>query len=68
MFVQNFYLPFQNVYVGYVVGNMESTTHIGLCFYRIKYMGARVGLVVEVEVAVGAREIILTKQRRLMAF
>ena len=22
----------------YVVGNMESTTHIGLCFYRIEYI------------------------------
>ena len=53
MFVQNFYLPFQNVYVGYVVGNMESTTNIGLCFYRIEYISDLKWTSVEIAVGTG---------------
>ena len=41
------------MYVGYVVGNMESTKHIELCFYRIEYISDLKWTSVEVAVGTG---------------
>ena len=51
----------------YVVGNMESTTHIGLCFYRIEYI-SDLKWTSEMEVAVGTGMELVIKSYGLLLF